>query len=293
MIEYIIGGVVILIGLAGIRRVQQVDRGLIERFGKYNRFATPGFNWIIPLIETYTPVNVTEMMVDAQPQEIITLDKLNAVVDAQVYFRVQDNESSVKASKYNVNNYKFQIVSLTRTTLRNIIGTMNLTEANSERGRINVALMETLTKETSNWGIMFTRAELKEINPPQDVQKTMNSVVQAENTKIAALDFALAKENEADGFRKAAIKQAEGERQAAILRAEASKQSSILVAEGQAKAFDLINKAFTGNAITLKQLEVTQASLENNSKIVITEEGISPTLVIGEGNVIPVKGKVR
>ena len=119
---------------AGIRIVRPTQRGLIERLGKYHHFAQPGFHWIIPIIDKLYLVNITEQMVDAEPQEIITNDNLNASVDAQVYFKVKFDEESVKGSIYSVNNYKWQIVNLARTTLRNIIGTLTLKSANSERG---------------------------------------------------------------------------------------------------------------------------------------------------------------
>lgn len=278
-ITYISLGVAIgLIVLGGIRIVRPMSRGLIERLGKYNRFAEPGFHWIIPAVDRMVQINITENMADAEPQEIITKDKLNAVVDAQVYFKVKDTEKDVKASMYNVNRYEWQIVNLARTTLRNIIGTMSLSDANSERGKINADLMKTLIKETSNWGIEVVRTELKEINPPKNVQETMNSVVIAENQKQAAIDFASSVETKADGERRAIIKEAEG-----------FKQASILKAEGQAKAFDLINKAFIGNAQTLKRLEVTENALKENTKFFIPE---NTTLVIGEsGGIIPLKGK--
>ena len=267
---YIILGIILVIFFAGIRIVRPTERGLIERLGKYNRFARSGFNWIIPIIERMIKENITEKLVDVEKQEIITKDKLNAVVDAQVYFKVKQDEDSVKNSQYNVYDVENQIVNLARTTLRNIIGTMNLTDANSKRDAINTELMTTLTKETKNWGIAVVRTELKEINPPKDVQEVMNSVVIAENQKIAALDFATATETKADGSRREAIKEAEGKRQAAILEAE-----------GKAKAFELINKSFVGNAQLLKQYEMTQASLESNSKIIITKEGINPQIIIG------------
>jgi regulator of protease activity HflC (stomatin/prohibitin superfamily) len=108
--------------------------------GRYKRFAHAGFNWIIPVIDRLYWVNITEIMVDAEPQEIITNDNLNARVDAQVYFKVNADEQSVKASQYNVFDYRRQIVNLARTTLRNIIGTMTLKSANSERGKINSEL---------------------------------------------------------------------------------------------------------------------------------------------------------
>jgi len=106
---------------SGVNIVRPTHRGLIERLGRYNRFADSGFHWTIPFIEKIYLVNVTEVMVDAEPQEIITNDNLNARVDAQVYFKVKNDEQSVKSAVYHVNNYQYQIVNLARTTLRNII----------------------------------------------------------------------------------------------------------------------------------------------------------------------------
>ncbi|MBN1397071.1 MAG: SPFH/Band 7/PHB domain protein [Bacteroidetes bacterium] len=279
----IIGIIIIFIFLIGIRIVRPTHRGLVERLGKYNRFANAGFNWIIPIIDKMYQVNITEQMVDAEPQEIITNDNLNAVVDAQVYFKVKADEQNVKNSQYNVSNVNYQIVNLARTTLRNIIGTMTLKSANSERGRINEELIKILIKETMNWGIDIVRAELKQIDPPKDVQETMNKIVKAENEKIAAVDYATAAETEADGKKRAAIKEAEGIRQARIL-----------AAEGEAEAIRLVNEAankfFIGNAQLLKRLETVQRSLEKNAKIVVPANA-ELVNVIGElaGGILPVK----
>ena len=279
-------GIFVLALISGIRIINQYERGLTERFGKYNRFANPGFNLIIPLVEHIRKVDIREIMVDAEPQEIITLDKLNAVVDAQVYFKVKIDPQSVFNSQYNVYNYKHQIVNLARTTLRNIIGTMNLADANSKRDKINQDLMITLKKETINWGIEVVRTELKEINPPKNVQDTMNEVVQAENKKTSAIDFAVAKETVADGDKKAAIKKAEGEKQSKILEAEGQAQAIKLRADAEANAIKVVNesaqKYFKDDAQKLKQLEVVQASLEKNTKIVITKDGITPVLLLGD-----------
>lgn len=258
-----VAGVALLIlFFAGIRIVRPTHRGLVERLGRYRRFAKPGLNVIIPIVDKMYKINVTEQMVDAQPQEIITFDNLNAHVDAQVYFRVKDDEESVKNSLYNVNNYQVQIVSLARTTLRNIIGTLSLKSANSERGRINNELNKTLRNETASWGIDIVRTELKEIQPPHDVQETMNKVVKAENEKVAAVDFATAAETAADGEKRAEIKRAEG-----------VKQGRILQAEGEAEAIRLVNEAadryFVGNAQLLRRLEAMETSLVENAKIVI------------------------
>jgi regulator of protease activity HflC (stomatin/prohibitin superfamily) len=266
----------------GIRIVRPTHRGLIERLGKYHHFAQPGFHWIIPVIERMFLVNVTEQMVNAEPQEIITNDNLNAKVDAQVYFKVKVDEESVKGSQYNVNNYAWQIVNLARTTLRNIIGTLTLKSANSERGKINADLHRTLLEETKNWGIEIVRTELKEIDPPKDVQETMNKVVKAENEKIAAIDFASARETVADGEKRAKIKEAEG-----------FKQSKILTAEGEAEAIRLVNEAadkyFIGNAQVLRKLQAMETSLKDNAKIVVPT-GAELVNIIGEmAGMIPLK----
>jgi regulator of protease activity HflC (stomatin/prohibitin superfamily) len=264
----------VIIFFAGIRIVRPTHRALIERLGKYNHFGRPGFHWVMPLIDRLIQINVTEQMVDAQPQEIITNDNLNARVDAQVYFKVKDDEQSVKNSQYNVNNYKIQIVNLARTTLRNIIGTLTLKSANSERNRINTELLATLSLETQSWGMEIVRTELKEIDPPKDVQETMNKVVKAENEKIAALDYANAVERQADGEKRAEIKKAEG-----------IKQAKILAAEGEAEAIRLVNEAantyFVGNAQLLRKLEAVEKSLRDNAKIVIPE-GAELINVIGD-----------
>lgn len=270
--------------LSGIRIVRPTSRGLIETLGRYTKYAEPGFHWIIPLVQRVFIVNITEQMFNAEPQVIITNDNLNATVDAQVYFKVKADEESVKNSIYNVNNYKVQIVNLARTTLRNIIGTLTLKSANSERSRINTDLLKTLKEETDKWGIDIVRTELREIDPPEDVQETMNKVVKAENEKVAAIDFATAAETTADGIKRAEIKKAEGIRQARILDAE-----------GEAQAIKLVNEAaelyFIGNAQLLRQLEATETALKNNAKIVIPSD-TQLINVIGEmAGILPTENK--
>ena len=277
------GTIIIVVGLlfaagvfvlSGIRVIRPTHRGLVERLGKYKRFAGPGFHWIIPVVDKLFRIEITEQMFDAEPQEIITNDNLNARVDAQIYFKVREDEESVKSSQYKVNNYSNQIVNLARTTLRNIIGTLTLKSANSERGKINQELHTTLKEEVAHWGLEIVRTELKEIDPPKDVQETMNKVVKAENEKVAAVDYATAAETVADGERRAQIKKAEGIR-----------QSKILAAQGEAQAIQLVNEAaekyFIGNAQLLRKLEAMEKSLENNAKIVIPA-GSDLVAVLGE-----------
>ena len=279
---------ILLIFFGGIRIIRPTQRGLIERLGKYREFAMPGFHWIIPVIDRIFLVNITEQMVDAEPQEIITNDNLNASVDAVVYFKVLEEEENVKNSQYHVFDYKSQIINLSRTTLRNIIGTLTLKSANSERNKINSEFHRTLSDETKNWGITIVRTELKQIDPPKDVQETMNKVVKAENEKIAAIDYATAAETVADGVKRAKIKEAEG-----------TKRSKILVAEGAAEAIKLINEAadkyFTGNAQLFKKLETLESSLKSNTKIVVPS-GTELVNIIGDmSGVLPIikKSDVR
>lgn len=281
---YLVVLIFVVVLLSGIRIVRPTERGLVETLGKYSGFAQPGFHWVIPIIQKLFKINVTEQMVNAEPQVIITNDNLNATVDAQVYYRVKPDEESVKSSLYNAANYKFQIVNLARTTLRNIIGTLSLRSANSERGRINNDLHQTLEVETQRWGIEITRTELKEIDPPKDVQETMNKVVKAENEKIAAIDFATAAETTADGVKRGEIKRAEGIRQAKILEAE-----------GEAQAIKLVNEAaetyFKGNAQLLRRLQALETALKNNAKIVVPSN-TELINVIGEmSGVLPLEKK--
>jgi regulator of protease activity HflC (stomatin/prohibitin superfamily) len=276
--------IVLLLLLSSIRVVRPTHRGLVERLGKYNRYADPGFHVVIPLVERMFRVDIREMMVDAEPQTIITNDNLNAAVDAQVYLKVKANEDSVKASQYNVANYEYQVVNLARTTLRNIIGTLTLKSANSERSKINTELRRTLLEETSEWGIEILRTELKEIEPPEDVQATMNKVVKAENEKVAAIDFATATETQADGKRRAEVKTGEGIKQALILQAE-----------GEAQAIRLVNEAaekyFVGNAQTLRKLEAVEKALAKNARIVIHGDAELVNVITELAGVLPAAPK--
>ena len=271
IILLVILGIITLLFLGGIRIVRPTHRLLVETLGKWSRTAGQGFSWVIPIIQSSKYMNITEQMVDVPPQTIQTNDKLNMTVDAVVYYKIGD----VKAAEYNVTNHKAQLTSLARTTLRAVMGKMSLTECIQERNKINAAVEVILDKETDAYGVKVLRVEVQRIEPPKDVQEAMNEVVKAEQNKIAAKDFATAVETKADGEKRASIKKAEGIRD--------GKQ---IVADGEAYRIKTVNdsaqKHFIGNAQKLKQLEVTQSSLENNSKIILTEKGINPQLLIGE-----------
>jgi regulator of protease activity HflC (stomatin/prohibitin superfamily) len=293
--QIILGVIIVGIILSGLRIIRPTHRAAIETLGKYTRFQSSGITFIIPFIQKLYSVNITEQLVDVMRQEVITKDNLNCTVDAQVYFKVGDTEDELKNALYQVNNYTVQVVQLARTTLRNVIGDNVFKDVNSQRGKLNQQVFATMEGETKDWGINIVRVELKEIEPPDDVQETMNMVIKAENDKQSAIDFANARETKADGERRASIKEAEGIKQALILEAEGKSEAIERVAEARAKEIQLVNesaeKYFVGNAKDLKKLEVTQASLEENSKIVLTDKGISPTLVLNETGeiIIPTK----
>jgi len=258
IITYSIIGLLGFIALMGIRIVRPTHKMLIETLGKYSRTAEQGFQWIIPIIQSSRYVNITEQMADVPPQNVQTGDKLNTEVDAVVYFKVND----VKKAEYNIDNYKEQLKKLSKTTLRAVIGNMTLEECIQSRAKINTEVETILEKEIKNYGVDVLRVEVQRIEPPQDVQQSMNEVVKATQEKIAAEDFATAVETRADGEKRAKIKSAEG-----------TKQSTILEAEGKAKAFDLVDKSFKGGAKELKELEVTEGSLKKNSKIILGDKG--------------------
>lgn len=253
---------VVLLGLIifayGIKILRPVEVGIIEFLGRYSKTASAGFNWIIPFLSKMYRINITERRVDIDPQSIITKDKLNAVVDGVVYYRVEEAQKAI----YNVNNFESSVPSLAKTTLRAVIGKMTLTEANENRDQINREVEKILSNEISKWGIKVVRVELQRIEPPDDVQEAMNQVVKAENEKIAALDLATAIETKADGERRAEIKKAEGIAAAIRLKADAD-GDAIRTVNVAAEEY------FVGNAQLLKKLETVAEALKNNTKIIV------------------------
>ena len=295
----IIGWIVLIIIIIwifsmGIRIIRPRQNGLIERLGKYKRTADQGFHWIIPIIDRMIKVDITENMVDVEPQKIITKDDLNATVDAVVYFRVIDPMKAI----YKAQNYRAQITSLARTTLRDIIGKMTLTEANSKRDTLNSILEQELDKQTDAWGIDVIRVELQRIEPPDDVQTAMNNVVIAERDKKAAVDFATATETKADGERRAEIKKAEGKKQGAILEAEGEAQAIIQVAKAEAEKIQRVNTAiqkfFKNEAQIYKKLETVERSLRDGTKYVI-DPNTEITNVIAESmaGIVPIDARKK
>ena len=272
---------------SGFRTVRPTQRGIVERFGKYMRIKESGLTWIIPLFEKMYKVNITEQMVDIPPQMVITQDKLNAEVDAVIYYKIND----VKASIYNVDDHRSQLTSLARTTLRAVIGNMTLTDANENRASINQKVETVLDKETASYGVEVLRCEIQKIEPPADVQVSMNNVVKAEQEKIAARDFATATETKADGEKRAEIKKAEGIKQGLILSSEGRAEAIKIVANADADRIKVVNesadKYFVGNAQILKKLETVESALKENVKFIVDSDKVS-TIVTDAAGVTPI-----
>ncbi len=264
--------------------VRPTQRGLVERNGRYNRFVDTGLTFLVPIVDRLIKVNVTEQITQPEPQVIITKDRLNLTINMVVSYKVRPDESSVKDSEYNVNNYKQQIDILGHVALRDILGSMTYEEANQGRDIINQQLLTKLKAQTDAWGIIILRAEIKDIRPPMNIQESMNKIIESENTKKSAVNQADALAAQADGQKRAAIAQAEGEKQAQILKAEGQKLATISISQGDAEATRLRNEALTtyfkDNAIVFKKLEAIQ-SVMNNAKIIVPE-GTLTTLILNE-----------
>ena len=246
--------------------IHQAQKGIIERFGRYKETLEPGLRFIIPFMDSLVSrIDMRETVLDVEPQPVITNDNVTVTVDAVVYYYVTD----AKAVRYEVTNFYVAVSKLAQTNLRNVIGEMSLDETLTSRERINAALRLTLDEATDKWGVKVTRVEVKEIEPPHDITDAMSKQMKAEREKRATI-------LEAEAYRQKQILEAEGDKQNAILKAEGARQSAILRAEGEAQAIENVSTAadkyFVGNAQLLKQLEVAQASLQNNSKLVISDQ---------------------
>jgi len=219
-------GVAFLIG--AVKIVRPYQRGLVERLGRYKTTQDPGFNLIVPFIETMQLIDMREQVVDVPPQEVITADNVVVSVDAVVYYEATDPQRLV----YNVADFFTAITKLAQTNLRNLIGDLELDKALTSRDRINTQLREVLDDATDKWGVRVVRVEIQRIDPPPEVVSAMHAQMRAERDRRATV-------TEARGYQEAAIARADGEKQSSILAAEGRRQAAILDAEGDAQAIEL------------------------------------------------------
>jgi regulator of protease activity HflC (stomatin/prohibitin superfamily) len=222
--------VVVLIVARTVRIVPQARAGIIERLGRYQRTLNPGLTFVVPFVDRVLPlIDLREQVVSFPPQPVITEDNLVVSIDTVVYFQVTDPRSAT----YEIANYIQAVEQLTVTTLRNVVGGMDLEKTLTSREDINAALRVVLDEATGKWGIRVNRVELKAIDPPPSIQDSMEQQMRAERNKRAAILTA-------EGQRQSAILTAEGEQQAAVLRAQGDRDAAILRAEGEAKAIETV-----------------------------------------------------
>ena len=262
---YILLGFILLLLMylaTRIRIVQQATCVVVERLGSFNRICNNGIHLFLPFIDR--PVNritLKEQVIDFPPQPVITKDNVTIQVDTVVYFQVTDP----KLYTYGVQNPLFALENITATTLRNIIGTLDLDESLTSRDIINSQMRSILDETSDPWGVKVIRVELKNILPPNDIQQAMEKQMRAEREKRQEILIA-------EGSKTAAITKAEGEKQSLILKAEGQKQAAIEEAKGQAEAIRLVNEAQAAGLKFIKEAQVDQAvinlkSLETFAKV--------------------------
>jgi regulator of protease activity HflC (stomatin/prohibitin superfamily) len=224
--------IVLVIGLAAaavvrsVRIVPQARAGIVERFGRYHRTLYPGLNLIMPFIDRLRPLlDLREQVVSFPPQPVITKDNLVVGIDTVIYFQVTD----AKAATYEIANYVAAVEQLTVTTLRNVVGGMDLDTTLTSRDKINGELRKELDEATGRWGLRVSRVELKAIEPPASIQGSMEKQMRADRDKRAAILIA-------EGAKQSAILTAEGERQAAVLRARGEAEATVVRADADATA---------------------------------------------------------
>jgi len=237
---YLVLGLILLFVLIGlvraVRIVPQATAIIVERLGRYSRTLDAGLHLLIPFIDRVRAgVDLREQVVSFPPQPVITSDNLVVSIDTVIYFQVTEPKSAV----YEIANYITGIEQLTVTTLRNVVGSMDLEQTLTSRDQINGQLRGVLDEATGRWGVRVNRVELKSIDPPDSIKGSMEQQMRAERDRRAAILTA-------EGVKQSQILTAEGEKQAAILRAEGSAQSTILTAEGEARAilqvFDAVHR---------------------------------------------------
>ncbi|GAA1950304.1 SPFH domain-containing protein [Microbacterium deminutum] len=221
---------VVVVLFRSIRIIPQAYAGVVERLGRYQRTLSPGLNILVPFVDRLRPlVDLRETVVSFPPQPVITEDNLVVSIDTVVYFQVND----ARAATYEIANYLGAVEQLTTTTLRNVVGGLNLEQALTSRDEINGQLRIVLDEATGKWGIRVNRVELKAIDPPHSIQDSMEKQMRAERDRRAVILTA-------EGSKQSQILEAEGRRQADILRAEGDKQAQVLHAQGEAEAIKTV-----------------------------------------------------
>ncbi len=254
--------------------VKPYERGIKEVLGRYSGFVMPGPGFQNPFFSVVRVRDIREHTMDIHPQPVITKDNVEIMVDGVMWVRPAADEESIKRTFYNIDDWKRAVVQLAMTNLRQEFGDLTLDESLVAREKIATNLQRILNKYAEEWGLTVSKVEIRLIDPPEDIKRAMHKQKSAEQERRAMRLMATGEYEASEQHKLATIQRAEGEREAAIQ-----------VAEGKAEAIRLVNEAaqryFQGSAQILKQMEMTETSLSQNAKIVITESGISPMLLLG------------
>ena len=290
IIGSLIAAIVIILLALSIKKVNQYEKGIVERFNAYEKMVDPGLRLITPFVERILRVNMREQVIDVPPQEIITEDNVVVTIDAVIYYQVVD----AKLALYEIEDFELAIVKLAQTTLRNIVGEMSLDVCLTSREKINVELRSVLDQATDKWGTKVNRIELQRIDPPQDIQTAMHKQKTAEQERRQLRLLATGRKEAAEQEKQGAILKAQGEKQAAILSAEGQAKAVELVAEAQAKAIKAVsesaNQYFKENAQLNKKLDVIRDTFSQQTKIVVPASAdILNVIGLDGASVIPVK----
>ena len=258
-----------------IYTLRPFERGIQETLGRYTRFVMPGLGFQFPVIHVIRVRDIREHTMDIHPQSVITKDNVEIQVDGIMWVRPAIEEEAIKRTFYNIDDWKRAIIQLAMTNLRQEFGDLTLDESLVARETIATNLQRILNAFAVEWGLTVSKVEIRLIDPPEDIKKAMHKQKTAEQERRSMRLLATGEFEASEQKKLATIQLAEGEREAVIQ-----------VAQGKAKAIRLVNEAaheyFIGNAQTLKQMEMIETSLRENAKIVITEHGISPTLLLGD-----------
>lgn len=263
----------------GIKKVNQYERGIVERWNAYEKTVDPGLRYIIPFVQRMLRVNMREQVIDVPPQEIITEDNVVVTIDAIVYYQMIDP----KRALYEIEDFELAIVKLAQTTLRNIIGEMSLDTCLTSRDKINLELRKVLDEATDKWGTKVNRIEVQRIDPPADIQNAMHKQKTAEQERR---QFRLL----ATGRKEAALQEREG----TILKAEGEAKAIELVATAQAQAVKVVseaaNKYFLENAQLNKKLDVIRDTFSQQTKIIVPSSADILSVIGLEGTgILPIR----
>ncbi len=263
-------GIFAVLGLITLARtariVNQYEKALVMRLGKYKCTVDSGLTFLAPFIEDMIKVDMREKVINVEPQKVITKDNVTVIVDAVIYYKVID---PVK-TEFEVQNFGYACTTLAQTNLRNLIGDRTLDETLVARDMINTNLRLVLDEATNLWGVKVTRVEVQKIDPPVDITEAMSRQMKAERDKRASI-------LESEGFKQSQILQAEGVKQADILRAEGEAQARVTRANAEAEAIKLVSTAaetyFKDRAEVMRRLEVLNHTLSENTKFVLPSNG--------------------